>query len=123
MSDFLRGQLVFKGERGFSAYEVAVQNGFVGSEKDWLTQLGTSVLFSEDSAVHTATAGQTSFDLPEAYVSGSVVNMYVDGSKLNTNQYTVDESTGKINLDGVTLNGGETVEIVVKQMRYRQDNN
>lgn len=119
--NYLRGQLVFKGERGFSAYEVAVQNGFVGSEKDWLTQLGTSVLFSEDSAVHTATAGQTSFDLPEAYVSGSVVNMYVDGSKLNTNQYTID--TDKINLVGVTLNGGETVEIVVKQMRYRQDNN
>lgn len=119
--NYLRGQLVFKGERGFSAYEVAVQNGFVGSEKDWLTQLGTSVLFSEDSAVHTATAGQTSFDLPEAYVSGSVVNMYVDGSKLNTNQYTID--TDKINLVGVTLNGGETVEIVVKQMRCRQDNN
>lgn len=119
--NYLRGQLVFKGERGFSAYEVAVQNGFVGSEKDWLTQLGTSVLFSEDSAVHTATAGQTSFDLPEAYVSGSVVNMYVDGSKLNTNQYTID--TDKINLVGVTLNGGEIVEIVVKQMRCRQDNN
>ena len=118
--NYLRGQLVFKGERGFSAYEVAVQNGFVGSEKDWLTQLGTSVLFSEDSAVHTATAGQTSFDLPEAYASGSVVNMYVDGSKLNTNQYTID--TDKINLVDVTLNGGETVEIVVKQMRCRQDN-
>lgn len=39
MDDALRGTLCFKGERGYSAYEVAVQNGFEGSEKDWLDSL------------------------------------------------------------------------------------
>ena len=117
--NILRGQLCYKGERGHSAYEVAVNNGFIGSEKDWLAQLGTNVLFTEDSAVHTATAGQTSFDIPEDYVSGSVINMYVDGVKLNSTQFTIDEEAGKINLVGKTLNGGEKVEVVVKLLRIK----
>ena len=28
-----------KGDRGLSAYEIAVQNGYVGSEKEWLSGL------------------------------------------------------------------------------------
>lgn len=116
MNNTLRGHLVYKGERGDSAYEIAVKNGFVGSEKDWLAQLGTTALFSQDSVVHIATAGQTSFNIPETYVSGSMIDMYVDGSKLNSTQYTVDEATGKINLVGVTLNTSDVVEIVVKSM-------
>lgn len=31
-----------RGPRGYSAYEIAVQNGFVGTEQEWLAQLGTS---------------------------------------------------------------------------------
>lgn len=118
-NNILRGVLAYKGERGYSAYQIAVLNGFIGSEKDWLAQLGTNVLFTEDSAVHTATAGQTSFDIPEDYVSGSVINMYVDGVKLNSTQFTVDEEAGKINLVGKTLNGGEKVEVVVKLLRIK----
>ena len=38
-NNYLRGVLGFKGERGFSAYEIAVQNGFIGSEKQWLATL------------------------------------------------------------------------------------
>ena len=117
--NILQGQLCYKGERGYSAYEVAVKNGFVGTEKEWLAQLGTAVFFSKDSAVHIATAGQTSFDIPEAYASGSTIDIYVDGSKLNSNQYTVDEDAGKIDLVGVTLTEGATVEIVVELLRYR----
>lgn len=119
MDNILRGSLCFKGERGYSAYEIAVQNGFVGSEKDWLAQIGASVFFSKDSVVYIATAGQTSFDIPETYTSGSEIDIYVDGSKLNPNQYTVDTNTGKINLIGVTLQSGAIVEIVVESLRYK----
>lgn len=33
------GQLYLTGARGYSAYEVAVQNGFVGTEEEWLDSL------------------------------------------------------------------------------------
>jgi hypothetical protein len=31
--------IYIRGERGFSAYQVAVANGFVGTEEDWLESL------------------------------------------------------------------------------------
>lgn len=34
-----QGQLYLLGARGYSAYEVAVQNGFVGTEEEWLASL------------------------------------------------------------------------------------
>ena len=37
----LKGSLGYKGERGYSAYEIAVQNGFSGTEEEWLETLGT----------------------------------------------------------------------------------
>jgi hypothetical protein len=42
MDNVLKGSLCFKGERGYSAYELAVKNGFVGTEKEWLAQLITN---------------------------------------------------------------------------------
>lgn len=32
----LRGQLAYKGERGYSAYEIAVQHGYEGTEEQWV---------------------------------------------------------------------------------------
>lgn len=38
-----------KGDAGLSAYEIAVQNGFVGTESEWLVSLqGTMVWSLED---------------------------------------------------------------------------
>jgi microcystin-dependent protein len=37
----LKGTLGYKGERGYSAYETAVQNGFEGTIQEWLDTLGT----------------------------------------------------------------------------------
>lgn len=42
MEEILRGTLAFKGERGYSAYEVAVQNGFEGTVEEWLIMCGVS---------------------------------------------------------------------------------
>ena len=40
MENYLKGQLGFKGEKGDSAYDIAVKNGFEGTEQDWLATLG-----------------------------------------------------------------------------------
>ena len=32
----LKGKLGFKGERGYSAYEIAVQHGYEGTEEQWV---------------------------------------------------------------------------------------
>ena len=52
MSDILKGKLGWKGERGYSAYEIAVQNGYEGTEQDWLATLGTSSHFDEYYALY-----------------------------------------------------------------------
>jgi hypothetical protein len=116
MEENLRGVLGFKGERGDSAYETAILNGFVGTEQDWLATLGTSSHFNEESIIHTSTAGQTSFTLPDSYTSNSFIDVYVNGLRLNSNEYTINTSTNEINLVGVTLTANQTVEIVVLTM-------
>ena len=40
MENFLKGAVGFKGEKGDSAYDIAVKNGFEGTEQDWLATLG-----------------------------------------------------------------------------------
>lgn len=50
MSNMLRGSLTsttdakgvlgFKGERGYSAYEIAVKNGYQGTEQEWIDHFG-----------------------------------------------------------------------------------
>ena len=112
----LKGTLAWKGERGYSAYEIAVQKGFIGTEQDWLATLGTSSHFSEESIIHTSTAGQTSFDIPSNYTSNSFIDVYINGLRLNSNEYTIDTSAKKINLVGITLLKGAIVEIVVLTM-------
>lgn len=116
MENALRGALVYKGERGDSAYETAVLNGFIGTEQDWLATLGTASHFKEESVIHTSTAGQTSFDLPNSYTSNSFIDVYVNGLRLHSNEYSIDVSNRKINLIGITLTAEQTVEIVVLTM-------
>lgn len=115
MEEYLRGVLGFKGERGYSAYEIAVQNGYIGTERDWLAQLGTSAYFFKDSVVYTATANQTSFKLPESYTSNSCVDVYVEGYRLPANKYTVNTETLTVELVD-QLDKDAVVEIVVLRM-------
>lgn len=111
----LKGSLAWKGERGFSAYEIAVKNGFIGSEKDWLAHLGTSSHFSENSTIYIATAGQTSFDIPSSYFSGCLIDVYVNGFKLNFEEFVLNLDTMQIEL-ATSLDAGAVVEVVVKEM-------
>ncbi len=111
----LRGVLGFKGERGYSAYEVAVQNGFEGTEQDWLATLGTSQHASKTSTEYITTQdNETELDLPSEYMpNDSLVDIYVDGIKIYFDRYTIDYSNKKIKLLDAIPNTGEKVEIVV----------
>ena len=114
MSNTLKGSVGFKGEKGDSAYMSAVKHGFIGTEQDWLATLGTSSHFQEDSIIHTATANQTNFDLPSNYTSNSFIDVYVNGLRLNSNEFSI--GSDKITLNGIVLNAGAIVEIVVLTM-------
>lgn len=116
MSNTLKGSLGFKGEKGDSAYAIALRNGFIGTEQDWLATLGTSSHFKEDSIIHTATANQTSFSIPSNYTSNSFIDVYINGLRLNSNEYSIDTNSKKINLIGIVLEAGAIVEIVVLTM-------
>lgn len=113
MSNALKGTLGFKGERGYSAYEVAVQNGYEGTVQDWLATLGTSSHFTEDKKVYTATNGQTEFSLPNTYTKSSYVSVYVEGQRLNSEQYTLDTTNKKVTLANAIDVAGTKVELVV----------
>jgi hypothetical protein len=115
MENALRGVLGYKGERGYSAYEVAVKNGFIGSEKDWLSSLGTSSHFKEEKEIHIATQDQASFDIPSNYTDNSYITVFVNGFRLNQNEYTLDLDTNKINLVEA-LDEGAVVELVILTM-------
>ena len=110
----LKAILGFKGERGYSAYEIAVQHGYEGTEQDWLATLGTSSHFTQDSVVYTANDSQTEFSLPSAYTSDSFVSVYVDGAKVNdTDGYTI--SNNNVVFESA-VESGSKVEIVLSSM-------
>lgn len=111
-NNYLRGVLGFKGERGFSAYEIAVQNGFVGSEKQWLATIGTANITDNESVYVTQTDGEKEFNLPDEYTPNSVIEVYLDGVRLANTMYTINASTGKLILTNSVVKG-TAVEIKV----------
>jgi hypothetical protein len=113
-NNILRGVLGFKGERGFSAYEIAVQNGFVGSEKQWLATLGTATnnLTDNESVYITQIDNEKEFDLPYEYTSNSVIEVFLDGVRLANTMYTINTSTRKVILNNPVAKG-TAIEIKV----------
>lgn len=114
MSEILKGKLGWKGERGYSAYEIAVQNGFEGTEQDWLATLGTSSHFDENYALYTITDTDIKqYNLPSTYVTGTFISAYLNGARLNQDEYSVDETNSKIIIeDGVSLSVDDKLEVV-----------
>ena len=103
-------QYISKGS-GLSAYEVAVKNGFVGTESDWLISLNGKDSVSKETTVHTETQvieqvpingkdGQSSYDLwlalgntgsPQDYLS----TLKGSDGKTVTTLLRFNETTGK----------------------------
>lgn len=116
MNANLKGTVGFKGDRGYSAYEIAVRNGFVGTEKDWLATLGTTNYVGETKATFVGSQGQTEFGLPTGYTNESIVEIYVEGERLNTNEYSLDSTNRTLTLTNAISVNGTTVEIVLLAM-------
>lgn len=113
---YLKGALGFKGPRGYSAYEIAVKNGYIGTESQWLASIGTVNNFSEDETIYTTTQDNESvFDLPSGYKSNSVLEIYLDGVRLTSSMYTIDATTRKVTLTNPVIKGTK-VEMSVLSM-------
>ena len=114
-NNYLRGVLGFKGERGYSSYEIAVKNGFVGTEQDWLATIGTvSALTTSRKLYTTTTVNETTFDLPSEYLGSaySFISVLINGITLNENDYTINEEAKTITLTNPLEQIGTEVEIV-----------
>jgi len=112
----LKGTVGWKGERGYSAYEIAVQNGFKGTESQWLASLGTVNNFAGDESVYvTTTDNETTFDIPLDYTSNSVLEVYLDGVRLTNTMYTINNSARTITLNNPVVKGTK-VEMFVLSM-------
>lgn len=109
----LKGALGFKGEKGDSAYQIAVKNGFIGTESDWLATIGVKSYVGEDKAVYTATKGQTVFSLPTSYTSNSVVEVYIEGNRLTEDLYTLNTSNKTITLKNAIEVADTKVEVTL----------
>ena len=112
----LTGTVGFKGEKGDSAYQVAVKNGFIGTEKDWLATLGTTNYVGETKATFIGSQGQKEFGLPTNYTSESVLEVYIEGERLNANEYTLNSTNRTLTLTNAISVNGTTVEIVLLAM-------
>ena len=113
----IKGYLAIKGEQGLSAYEVAVENGFEGSEQDWLATLGTSSFFSQYPIVHNTTEATFDFDLPNEYINGSFVDAYVDGLHVSNSEYSIQENDGNYIVHfNEAIPSGKSVELVVTEI-------
>ena len=106
----------FKGEKGDSAYQVAVNNGFVGTEKDWLATIGTTNYVGEEKATYSAKAGSKTFGLPTSYERNRVVEVFVEGDKLSASLYTINETDRTVTLTNAIAVNDTIVEVVLLTM-------
>ncbi len=112
---YLKGVLGFKGERGYSAYEIAVQNGYKGTEHDWLATIGQTSVFDTNRTLYTTTTvNESIFDLPSAYLGSdySFISVFINGISLSQNAYTINDETKKVTLTNPLEKIGTEVEIV-----------
>ena len=69
----LIGNIGYKGERGYSAYEIAVKNGFVGTEEEWLEQIISSTYNAIEYIINKTTSVSSS-STDTQYPSAKAVN-------------------------------------------------
>ena len=81
----LRGSLGFKGERGYSAYEIAVQEGYEGTEEEWINHFGLDLTnyIQKSDVIDNVTSDTT--DKPLSAKQGKLLNTNIgDLTNLDT---------------------------------------
>ena len=82
--------------RGYSAYEVAVRNGFEGSEEAWLRSLAGSGGYKKMTKYYRTTSERESrFALPYSYTRLCMLDVFVNGFKLNEEEYQIEEKDSR----------------------------
>lgn len=116
-NNVISGSLVYKGDIGMSAYDLAVQNGYEGSITDWLATLGTSSHFTRNATVYETTEdNQTVFTLPSGYTSSCFVEVFILGEKVKDDNITIDSAQHTITLSDPVSPVGTEVEVVLLTM-------
>lgn len=95
-----------KGDTGDSAYEIAVENGFVGTEAEWLESLRGIAADSFESISKNLAAVNAVLTENEA---GELVTIEYANGIVKTFEYTGDDLT-RISLSGATPDGIDLVK-------------
>ena len=100
MSNMLRGSLTsttdakgvlgFKGERGYSAYEIAVKNGYQGTEQEWIDHFGLDLTGYCKTSEMTSYVNTTTGDLEELETTDKT-DLVSAINELNTNINSLDD--------------------------------
>jgi len=87
MNDSIRleGRLYVAGTRGLSNYEIAVKNGFIGTEQEWLDSM---------------------FDHAGEMAGQAVIEKILDGTFYVSLVNTYDSNTQELFIDLQVVNGG-----------------
>ena len=90
----LRGQLGYKGERGYSAYEIAVQNGYEGTEAEWVDSFLNAENYYNKSETDTLLA--TKANVSDVYTKGdyAILTGSVPHDELTLGGKALDYPTG-----------------------------
>lgn len=92
------GETGAQGKAGKSAYDIACENGFIGTEEDWLASLQGNV--SYDNMVATASAEETTEATAEATITGNKLKLKFGIPRGATGAAGVDGTNGRNGADG-----------------------
>ena len=78
----LKGKLGYKGERGFSTYELAVQHGFEGTEEEWLQTLGIEQVYqyvdTKKAEIEATCVHKDNFAIITGFISTPTLSNFID---------------------------------------------
>lgn len=99
----LDGELGYKGERGYSSYEIAVLNGFEGTEQDWLDHFGVDLTgyINTNDVIDNLTSTSTNY--PLSANQGKELKTLVDSKANSSTTYNKTEIDNKIDNINNTL--------------------
>ena len=110
VTETLEGELGFKGERGYSAYEIAVKHGYTGTEEQWSQDFTNPDNFYDKMEMDSILSGYVETTtltdyVPKSDIVDNVTSTDTD-KPLSANQGKVlkdDIDTNYINTNGVLL--------------------
>lgn len=104
----LRGEKGDKGEQGIqgiqgiqglNAYEIAVNNGFEGTEQEWIESLKGVGSYNKRVTYYTTTyTSENTFSMPFYYQVGCFKEIFINGIKLRDDEYSIEATDNGFNL-------------------------